>query len=333
MVITGFIEDVIVVTEAEVAFAYRLMLGREPESTAVVAAHAAKNGSLDELRRTFLDSDEFRINHARPYPLNGPPLSIEVDVRPDVLKSLLARVERLFQHYGETDPHWSILSAERFRRTNIRENEKEFFDSGWGSLQNMLMAARRCSISIDPTWTCFELGCGLGRVTHCLAKTFSNVIGADVSAPHLLVARETAKRFGCSNVELIQLNRVQILDVLPAFDVFFSIIVLQHNTPPVIAYFLRKILSKLRPGGIGYFQLPVYQAGYSFDAEKYLDRPQVIGNPEMHVMPQNRLFDLLAESDCHLLELREDGMTGPGFVSNAIFVRKKEPERACRTAR
>ena len=34
------------------------------------------------------------------------------------------------------------------------------------------------------------------------------------------------------------------------------------------------------------------------------------GGMEMHVLPQDALFELIEQSNCDLLEIREDGWTG-----------------------
>ena len=57
---------------------------------------------------------------------------------------------------------------------------------------------------------------------------------------------------------------------LERVDLVYSIMVLQHNPPPVIRLIVREFLRALNPGGVAYFQVPTYMAGYGFDAEAYL---------------------------------------------------------------
>jgi len=40
--------------------------------------------------------------------------------------------------------------------------------------------------------------------------------------------------------------------------------VLQHNPPPLIAMILARLLAGLAPGGVAYFQVPVWLPGYRF---------------------------------------------------------------------
>jgi SAM-dependent methyltransferase len=322
------------VSVSEVIAAYRLILGREPENEGVVRENLAHE-SVGELRATFLASEEFRWHSNSMKPLNLPPLEIETVAPESVLKKMIARVESTFRDLGETEPHWSILPYEKFKAENIAKHEEEFYGSGWGKVVNFRTTAKRCGIELGSYKRCLELGCGLGRSTRWLSEIFDTVIAVDVSVPHLTVARETMKRFARDNVQFVHFDRLGFLDDLPDLDVFFSIIVLQHNPPPIIVSVLEKILGRLRRGGIAYFQVPTYAPGYAFNAAAYLERPEWKGagvrvggdnrDPEMHVVPQHVLYDLIDAMGCRLLEVREDDAAGlGGFVSNRLLVQKRQ---------
>ena len=124
-------------------------------------------------------------------------------------------------------------------------------------------------------------------------------------------------------MEFRKLESIKSLDMLPKFDVFYSVIVLQHNPPPVIGVVLKKILSKLRGGGIAYFQVPTYALGYQFDCKTYLRGFMRNTRMEMHVFPQRELFELIREQGCRLVEMREDNYVGTGnMISNSFLVIK-----------
>jgi hypothetical protein len=83
-------------------------------------------------------------------------------------------------------------------------------------------------------------------------------------------------------------------------------------------------LDKLNPGGVAYFQLPTYCLNYRFKIDEYLRDASATGNMEMHILPQYRLFDLLDQCDCWVLECREDAWTGiDHMISNSLFVKKR----------
>ena len=129
---------------------------------------------------------------------------------------------------------------------------------------------------------------------------------------------------GRTNINFVHANKIDSLRTLPAFDVFFSRFVLQHDPPPVMEYILNIILPKLNAGGIGYFQISTYKVGYEFDPVSYLASPIDVRRPEMHMFPQPLLFRLLANHGCEVFELREDLPGGPKTISFHILLKKAE---------
>jgi len=317
------------VSRHEVEMAYRLIMGREVESEQSIEGHL-RHRSVEDMRRSFFSSEEFRTKVIPGFstagrPLTWPPIRVDTDVSDDQLAQMIERVERNFQHMGETEPYWSVITADRFRVANIQTSEAEFFNSGQGVVNDFILAAERSGLALADCPTCFELGCGLGRSTIWLAEHFEHVIGTDISRSHLEIAAQALERFGKKDkVELLHIASISQIAELPDFDAFFSIIVLQHNPPPLIKFLLRVIFSKLRPGGLAYFQVPTYALGYSFDVNEYLVTEVKLGSPEMHVLPQSQLFKLVAECGCELLEIREDGAPGGAqFISNRLLVQKR----------
>jgi SAM-dependent methyltransferase len=225
-----------------------------------------------------------------------PPIRVDLSITHEQLDAMVARVERSFRHLGETEPHWSVLAAEKYKTANIMTIpwvEAEFWDSGRIDVEDLVETVTRCGLNFAEYESCFELGCGVGRVTIWLAQRFRKVVAADISRSHLKIAEGTLKRFQRGNVSFSPMSSPSILDV-DNFDVFFSILTLQHNPPPVIRLLLITALQKLRPGGVAYFQLPTYRLGYSFDVEKYLTQEVNIGGPpEMHVLPQPELLEAI----------------------------------------
>jgi hypothetical protein len=138
----------------------------------------------------------------------------------------------------------------------------------------------------------------------------------------LRLAEAVAREFAHPNISFTHLGQIRTLSSLGEFDYFFSIIVLQHNPPPVIHEMLRRIFLSMRPGGIVYFQVPTYRLGYRFDAEAYLTTENRIGHPEMHVVPQHVIHSLFREVGLELIEIREDGAAGGDNISSRILARR-----------
>jgi SAM-dependent methyltransferase len=321
------------VSESDVIMAYRLLMGREPENAQVVADHARHHRSLLDMRAQFMTSPEFRAMLDRPIrapadkgvkPLTWPAADIEYDVPPDVLDRMIKRIEGEFLYLGEHEPHWSVLTADRFKAKNISRHEEQFFNSGEEPVHELRIAASRSGLDLSLYQSCFELGCGVARSTIWLARQFPKVTGGDISASHLAHARRTAERFGLNNISFLQLNEVRRYRELPPFDVFFSLIVLQHNPPPLMAYILETILDRLSPGGIAYFQIPTYGLDYVFSSGAYLMSSTPLGEVEVHCLPQSALFEIVARTGCDILEIREDGALGANMVSNRLLLRKRK---------
>lgn len=318
-------------TEEAAVWAYRLILGREPESAAVVSDHVRHSASLLALRERFLDCSEFTQRYRAVERERGrnvsvfPPCPIQTCVDAETGTRLFEHVAHSWQRFGEAEPYWSVMSEPQYLMENIGESREAFLDSGRENMERLSATLRRNGVAMNPDWDVLELGCGLGRTTRWLAPLFRRVIAVDVSQSHLRLAQEL-------NADIAQSERItwsalaQLADVdaLPAFDLFFSMIVLQHNPPPVIGRLLEAVASKLRPGGYAFFQVPTYQRGYSFDVEAYLalqaDEPGI----EMHAFPQAEVFRIFRERGCIALEVFEDGLSGhrDNHRSNAFLFHK-----------
>lgn len=319
------------VSKDEVVLAYRLLLGREPENEAVVAHYAAEVANLKALRELFVNSGEFREKldtqmqpRAPRAAMSGPPMHVELGAEPASLAQLLARVVAQWQHLGETEPHWSVLTNDSYTQENFESHAPAFHASGETECKVFDATLARAGVAREGLRRCVELGCGVGRVTVPLGRRFAEVLGLDVSAAHLRLAHEHVRQQpDLAHVQLRQLSAADELAGVGPFDVLYSRIVLQHNPPPVMARLLTDLLGQLRPGGVAYFQVPTYGAGYRFVVSEYLERPNTT-EMEMHYFPQAALLELLAGQRCRLLELREDDAIGlsASAVSNTLLVRK-----------
>ena len=318
------------IDKEEVVWAYRLLLGREPESDAVVNHYATHLSSRAALRALFLQSDEFRSSAVglpvvrQPVVLSGPLMAVELDAPSDKLAALFAKVSAQWHHLGETEPHWSVITSQSYMQSNLGDNNHAaFYASGHAELTVFDAALARAGLGQQVFGTCFELGCGVGRVTAALAGRCQQVMGIDISAHHIKLAEEHAQAKGLTNVHWHHATGVDTAVPEGGFDLLYTRIVLQHNPPPVMHHLLNKLLAQMNPGGVAYFQLPTYNAGYSFQLDNYLATDNTT-NMEMHYLPQPALFALLARHGCELLEMREDDAIGlsHNVVSNTVLARK-----------
>jgi len=314
----------------DVIAAYRMLFGREPESDAVVTHYATEVADLRALRELFINSVEFRAQiasllSARPPrpPFNGPPMPVELDVAPEKLAALFAKVSAQWHHLGETEPHWSVLTNESYFQETFHMNREAFYASGESEAAMFDATLARAGIARENLRSCLELGCGVGRVTAPLASRFATVVGVDISRSHLRVAEAFLNEKGIQNVMLRHLDSIDAVGLFGNFDVLYSRIVLQHNAPPVMKRLLEDLLAQLRPNGVAFLQVPTYKAGYRFVIDDYLARHNST-DMEMHYLPQVTLLDLITRCGCRVLELREDDTIGISAttISNTVLLQK-----------
>ena len=304
--------------------AYQALLGRQPESEQVIRKHIEQNKSVKDLLSAFLNSAEFKqktnidyrsqVGAAVRRPLN----SIDVEVPPEMFSRLFERVRDQWMALGQSEPFWSVLSHARFRMANIEKSKGEFYSSGESSAGLIDIFCERSKVK-RPSGNCLELGCGVGRVTRFLSKRFDNVTAIDISEGNLNLAREYLHESAVSNVDFLLLRNLDQLTAINGCDFFYSIIVLQHNPPPIIARILRIILKNLRNGGGFLFQVPTHRPGYNFRVDAYLESHDPVGvGFEMHSIPMNVVLDIIRAAGGQIKEVMADTSIG-GYGSYTFF--------------
>lgn len=310
-----------------IIWGYRLFLDREPENWSVVADKLKRLTSTQDVRREFLSSEEFRqknpVFHVPSLSGNEPSIFIE---QVSDLQELFSHIQGVWENLGEIKPYWSVLTSEQFQSTRMTEvTRSEFYQSGLDNVVTFFKTLERNGINSPPLQTCLEYGCGVGRVTCWLAKRFERVIGYDISRSHLRIAKRYLDEMGIQNVSLQHISKPQEIGNFPKVDVVYSVIVLQHNPPPIIRVIIQELIRALNSGGIAYFQVPTYRVGYRFSLPEYLATEVPRGEMEMHVLPQREIFEIVDQERGKLVEVLEDGWTGLryGERSNTFVVRKE----------
>jgi len=309
-------------TREDVILAYRLILGREPESEDAVAQMMAID-SLADLRRLFMSSTEFE--HSRPLAvgrfITEGQADRSIECTDEQRAAMFARIAAEWQALGATEPHWSVLINEDFRQANLATHIERFYATGRRGIDVQLNLLRRAGI---PTrfGRALDFGCGVGRLSFGLAPLAQEVVGVDISPPHLRLAEERAASKGIANTRFEAIAAVDDLDRYRGFDFVISLIVLQHNPPPIMAAIYAKLLAALAPGGVAVVQMPTFILGQAFSPADYLasEKPQM----EMHALAQSIVYRLVEEADCRMIEVREDIAGGhfPG-LSHTFCVQRR----------
>jgi len=312
------------VTPEIVSWAYRLFLDREPENEIVVEEKVKDCSNLLELRRVFLRSEEFKLKNAVMATLSGhePPISVDFSVSDNDLQQIFSHIQSSWTSLGLNDPYYSVLTRGKFWK-KLMSNKRidDFYESGKQEVDRLFATLTRSSIDYSVFTSCIDFGCGAGRISRWLSDEFETIHAYDVSKNYLKMAKKYLNSKDISNVHFHRVSGVDDLVKIPKVDMIYSVIVLQHNPPPIIHRVVVQFMEALNPGGVAFFQLPTYKEGYRFVLEEYLDNDSSTEEIEMHVLPQHAVFEIVREGNCRLLEVVEDFCTSWG-LSNTFLVQK-----------
>lgn len=319
------------ITAESVKWAYKLLLDRDAENTQIVAQKAKEFSNFRQLREHFLSTEEYLSKNPRDATIEkirnirNQQLQVERIDESALLDEFFSHIKSTWLRLGESEPHWSVLSDNKYTQNELADNLDEFYLSGkWEAMQIDHMLARN-GLQVSKKGICLEYGCGVGRVTRWLADRYASVYGFDISNSHLKHASEYLARVGHDQVQLIQVDSKEALKQMPQVDLFYTRIVLQHNPPPIIELLLNMLLRTLKPGGVGIFQVPTDSLNYKFIVAPYLKslkRQDDSHGIEVHLLPQARVFELILNAGCLPIEVFEDKSAGPGFISQTFIVQR-----------
>jgi SAM-dependent methyltransferase len=317
--------------EEMVTSAYNALLRREPEPGDLHKyTDGIRNGqSLLWLLQSLVQTDEFLLKHSGGNsPLDtAPPMDVRASATsPEELRALWDHISSVWSKFGSTDPYWSVLTDERFRSKNMTDEAsiEAFFATGQGELLRLEAWLRRNALELEPDIIFAEYGCGVGRLTHWLARRYRRVVAFDVSEPHLKAARDYLSRHGIQNVDLVLVRGDADLQLLSDVDFFYSSIVLQHNPPPIMTDILGRAFEGLKKGGYCFFQLPTYSANYSFSMEAYWSDVAANKGMEMHFLSQKSVLELARRYEVFPIEIQPDASIGNRtcWISNTFLMMK-----------
>ncbi|MFN3254523.1 MAG: class I SAM-dependent methyltransferase [Ilumatobacter sp.] len=281
--------------------------------------------TTDPAVRRHLEDDEgflASLHASTRFGATEPAMHVDVDVSDEQLAAAFERVRETWEKVGVDEPFWSVLSADEFKRDRLADTDA-FYESGRFHVDQLVATLERHGVDPSGVGTCLEFGCGVGRITLWLAERFGHVVGCDISQPHLDLAAAEFERRGRTGVDLLRVADRAALSALPEADLVYSIIVLQHNPPPIMAFILRRLLDSLRSGGHAVLQIPTHDRRYHFGIDEYL-APDVADGILMHVLPQPDLFGIVHDAGCVVREIYADHLAGmaPHTMSNTLVIHR-----------
>jgi SAM-dependent methyltransferase len=233
----------------------------------------------------------------------------------------LRAVERQWTLLAKRDPYWAILAVPG--KAGNGWDVDEFFATGIAEIDGV-MEYLNCVYPSLARGRALDFGCGAGRVTQALARHFEHVIGIDISAPMIELARAHDRSGGrCEYL----LNTRPDLSALPpcAFDFIYSNMTLQHMPARWSPRYLRELVRLLAPGGALLFQLPCRARGSLAErAARWVElayghiwwlfrRPNSYF--EMHAQSRTRVVRLLERAGGRVLEITANEYGGPKWES------------------
>ena len=309
----------------DVAALYRLLLEREPESEAVVAEHILANPSVLDVAHRLYHSGEAAQKRAFAViaQMNQQRVSstIEVDAAPEDLDQLLAHIRSVWSAYGRTEAYYSVLTDPQYLAERMSDEAMDkFYSSGEDELRTLSSVFNEQGLDLEGISSVVELGCGVGRVGAALAARFPSYLGVDISAEHLALAQSRFNDLKLTDAKFIHL--IDFVESDQRFDLLYSILVLQHNPPPIMNYLLDMLFSRLNPGGFVYFQAPHFVYGYEFAVKDYLNGAGRKDEMEVHAFPEKDLSALFARHGIEVVAVVPDQCIGPLGLSNTYLGRK-----------
>ena len=267
-------------TRDDVIFGYRYLLNREPESEQAIRDQMTFHPNLASFRAGLLNCAEFQNGMGAELPPSyvatvnrgywASSSKIDYRVSVELENRLTERTRRQWVKLGEQEPYWSVLTHSHFRMEHLDDKSiAEFRETGRQSADLIDLMVSKGGVAAT-SGACVELGCGVGRITRHLANRFEKVIAVDISPGNLALCRRYLDEERVDNVQTLLITEAEDLAALPPFDFLYSVIVLQHNTPPIQYKMLDLLFSRISPGGVCLFQAVADMPGYEFDAESYL---------------------------------------------------------------
>jgi SAM-dependent methyltransferase len=239
--------------------------------------------------------------------------------------------EETWEHYGNEDPYYGVITDEKFRNKNLTaELLDEFLDSGNDYLEKIWVDIEKINGKTFTPQRSLDFGCGVGRITIPLASRSEEAVGVDISDTMLKEARKNSETKRLTNIEFFK-SDTKLSRIKGDFDFIHTYIVIQHIPPKLGYLYFEEMLKRLRNGGIGVIHL-TYKIEGSFLSKVYRDFPFVyklrcvVKSGDKFLIPMygydlNIIFELLHLNSCHKCSVKYTYHDNKGLI---LFFQKEE---------
>ncbi len=312
---------------------YGLLLKREPDKEGfehfrAFLADAGLEGFSRALE-SFVDSTEFKSLYI-PWSNNSLEQCRGFDfsaLDESVLDALFKKTSTYWRTFASSpeEIYWSVLTSDRYRGVLSEDVISEFLSTGSGDVRRIMDICKKIEFEFDKCSEFLDYGCGVGRLAVNLPESIEKIHCVDFSAAHLAEARENLRKAKPTTAcEFHKIDTLCDLSGLPKNqDIVHSIIVLQHNTPPVIEKTVDLLLQLLAAGGIAILHIPIAKAYYQFDAQAYLADERSGQSMEMHILPKANIYQVARQASCDIVDSFCIGACGDDIYSEILVFRKE----------
>jgi SAM-dependent methyltransferase len=314
-----------------VSLLYQTVLGRDPDPEPLqlyVDRLVSGDVTVAQLIREFAESPEYARKRfiLNPKLTNVPRLpDAEVFVPPEIVDKLFDKTSFYWRNAASepNEMYWSVLSVDAWKRELTVEDRVKFVETGSRYATRVLGLYERYTGRPVSNLTCIDFGSGVGRLAINVAMRVAQVHAVDFSESHLQELQRNAAMFNCAQkIAVCPIRRPADLDMLPQVDIVYSLIALQHNTPPVIAAMMRTLLEHLKPGGYAFLHVTLAKPGYgSFIVNDYLTSAEAGSKMEIHILPRANINTLAEKAGCEIVMSHCVGGNDFAYSEEIVFHR------------
>ena len=176
---------------------------------------------------------------------------IQTTKSPIGVKMFSNDTDRDWEKFGKEDPYYSVVTHDKFHKTNLTDaNKEEFFRSGSIYIDSILDDIKNHIDSKFSIKRALDFGCGVGRLVIPLATVAQEVTGVDISDSMLNEAKNNCEARSIKNIRFVKSD--DTLSLLEGkYDFIHSVIVFQHIPTARGEQIFQKLLELLEEDGIG----------------------------------------------------------------------------------